>query len=139
MLTLSQLMLGVILVAPIAGCASIGPGTISRDRVDYAGAMAESWKEQTLLNIIKLRYLDTPMYVDVSSVVASHELQTQVGTDWRFYPTPLSSAQTYRHLHADARFTDRPTISYVPLTGERFINGLLRPLPPQTVFAMMEA
>ena len=139
MRTLLQLIVGLLLLAPIAGCASIGPGTIPRDRVDYAGALADSWKEQTLLNIVKLRYLDTPMYVDVASVVASHELQARVEADWRFYPTPLSSAQSYRNLHAAGRYTDRPTISYVPLAGERFINGLLRPLPPQTVFAMIEA
>ncbi len=95
--------------------------------------MAESWKEQTLLNIVKLRYLDTPMYVDVSSVVASHELQTQLDAAWRLYPNPFSTAQDYSNLEARGRYTDRPTISYVPLTGERFINGLLRPLPPQAI------
>jgi hypothetical protein len=107
--------------------------------VDYASAMAESWKEQTLLNIVKLRYLDTPMYVDVSSVVASHELQAQLDVTSRLFPTPFSTAQDYYELKARGRHTDRPTISYVPLSGERFINGLLRPLPPQTLFAMMEA
>jgi hypothetical protein len=101
--------------------------------------MADSWKEQTLLNIVKLRYLDTPMYVDVASVVASRELQTQLDVTSRLFPTPVSTAQDYYNLEARGRYTDRPTISYVPLTGERFINGLLRPLPPQTVFAMMEA
>lgn len=136
---LPRLLDCIFLAGQIAGCASIGPATIPRDRVDYAGAMAESWKEQTLLNIVKLRYLDTPMYVDVASVVASHELQTQLEATWRLYPTPLSSAQSYRNLEATGRYTNRPTISYVPLAGERFINGQLRPLPPQTIFAMIES
>jgi len=139
MQALSRPILGLPLALALAGCASIGPATIPRDRVDYSGAMAESWKEQTLLNIVKLRYLDTPMYVDVSSVVASRELQTQLDATWRLYPNPVSTAQDYSNLEARGRYTDRPTISYVPLAGERFINGLLRPLPPQTVFALMEA
>ncbi|KAB2919063.1 MAG: hypothetical protein F9K29_07540 [Hyphomicrobiaceae bacterium] len=139
MRALSWSMLASILAFALVGCASIGPVTIPRDRVDYSGAMAESWKEQTLLNIVKLRYLDTPMYVDVSSVVASHELLTEVDTTVRIVPTPVSSAQSYGNLEARGRYTDRPTISYVPLAGERFINGLLRPLPPQTLFALMEA
>jgi hypothetical protein len=139
MRALWRTVLGLTFVVGLAGCASAGPGTIPRDRVDYASAMAESWKEQTLLNIVKLRYLDTPMYVDVSSVVASHELQTQLDVTSKLFPTPFSTAQDSYELKGRGRYTDRPTISYVPLSGERFINGLLRPLPPQTLFAMMEA
>jgi hypothetical protein len=132
-------LLGLITAFVLSGCASVGPGTISRDRVDYAGAMAVSWKEQTLLNIVKLRYFDTPMYMDVASVVASHELMGELTATSRVVPHPMSSAASYSNVEAQARYTDRPTISYVPLAGERFINGLLRPLPPQTVFALIEA
>ncbi|HTO67238.1 MAG TPA: hypothetical protein VMM15_38975 [Bradyrhizobium sp.] len=45
----------------LQACASIGPGTVPRDRVDYLGAMGDSWKEQTLLNIVRLRYGDAPV------------------------------------------------------------------------------
>ncbi len=40
-----------ILLLLCAGCRSIGPGTVPRDRMHYAAAVAESWKEQLLLNI----------------------------------------------------------------------------------------
>ena len=57
-----QLRLTLVLVAAIAlaGCKAIGPGSVQRDRLDYANAIGDSWKEQALLNIVKLRYFDTP-------------------------------------------------------------------------------
>jgi hypothetical protein len=52
---------------------------------------------------------------------------------------PSSRVDTNRSFGATGSFSDRPTISYSPLTGEKFVNSLLRPIPPQAVFAMIVA
>ena len=51
------------------GCASIGPGTVTRDRFDYVTAISDSWKSQMLFNLVKLRYGDAPVFLDVASVI----------------------------------------------------------------------
>ena len=53
-----------------------GPKTGSADRFDYATAIGESWKQQTLLNIVKIRYMDLPVFLDVSSIVAGYSIET---------------------------------------------------------------
>ena len=64
----------------LSGCHSIGPRTVTADRFDYSSAISDSWKQQILLNIVKIRYLDLPVFVDVTSVVAGYSLQTGVST-----------------------------------------------------------
>ncbi len=58
-----------LLALGLAGCAGIGPSTVSRDRFDYTEAISDSWKHQMLLNMIKIRYGDAPVFLDVSSVI----------------------------------------------------------------------
>src|SRR5437867_3876707 len=125
-------------LALLPGCKSIGPGTVPRDRFDYASSISESWKRQTLLNIVKLRYLDPPIFVDVGQIVAGYSLETSVSAGGSFPETTGFGGNTATVAGA-ARFTDRPTITYTPLTGNRFVKSLMTPLPPESVFFTIQS
>ena len=76
----------ILVVCILSGCMSIGPATIARDRFDYVSAISESWKDQMLLNIVKLRYADVPVFLDVSSVISQYGLEGIVNfsAGWNF-------------------------------------------------------
>jgi len=135
--TRALLRLTACLAAAVAlqGCQSIGVSSVYRDRIDYGGAIADTWKEQTLLNIVKMRYFDTPTFLDVSSVISSYQLQGDVRLASEIFP--YARVDRNRTVGVSGSFTDRPTISYSPLSGEKFVNSLLRPIPPQAVFGMI--
>lgn len=133
-----MLSLCLAATATLAGCTHLGPKSVAVDRFDYSSAIAESWKQQTLLNIVKLRYMDLPVFVDVASVVAGYSLQTGVTVGG------VASSQgavqgDYGSVGGQAIYTDRPTITYVPLTGEKFLRGMITPIDPKNVFFMLQS
>lgn len=130
----TRLLLCMLVLLP-AGCATMGPQSIPRDRQGYSSAIGESWKEQTLLNIVRLRYADAPMFLDVSSVVASYSAEGQLDAGVNFPSNDASNSA----IGGYGRFTTKPTISYAPLTGDKFTQSLLRPIPPVAVFQMIQA
>jgi hypothetical protein len=126
----------------VVGCASIGPGTVARDRFDYTSAVAESWKSQMLLNLVKLRYGDTPVFLDVGQIVSGYTVQSTFSAGGSIFSTsgvvpgvPNSSVV----LGAQGQFIDRPTITYAPLAGERFARSLMTPIPPAALLSLIQA
>jgi hypothetical protein len=136
----AQRLGAVAALSALVGCSSIGPAVIRRDRTDYSGAMASSWKEMQLLNIVKFRYFDPPIFVDVPSVVSQQELYGQATFEAQVVPNPLTtSTRDFYRPQLQSHYTDRPTISYTPITGLQFVNLLLRPIPPATIFSLIDS
>lgn len=118
----------------LAGCASLGPRTVERDRFDYSRSVAESWKLQALLNIVKLRYLDPPVQIDVGQIVSGYSMESTLSLGGQ-----AGGDDEGVTLGAGGAYTDRPTITYVPLTGRRFLRATVMPLPPSAVFFVVQA
>jgi len=124
---------GLTLVA--TGCTrAIGPHAMVRDRAQYSESLSDSWKDQTLLNIVKLRYADPPTFVDIGSIVVSYTVQQNASVGGTIQ-SPNGSAV----LGAGGSLSNTPTITYTPLTGDKFIRGLMTPLPPPSVFSTIQA
>jgi hypothetical protein len=67
---------GICLLAwSLAGCTGFGPATMRYQQADYAAALADAGKRQTLLNIVRLRYGDVPAFVTVNQILAGYSLQ----------------------------------------------------------------
>jgi hypothetical protein len=121
----------------LAACTSIGPTTIPRDRFDYGGALAESWKNQLLLNLVKLRYLDLPIFLEVGQIVSGYTLESSASIGGQIGNTVAGT--NFLELGTTGRYVDRPTITYKPLTGENFLASFLTPIAPAKVLALVQA
>ncbi len=127
----------------LAGCQHYGPSTIAADRLPYNRAVACSWKEQTLLNIVRLRYMDTPFFIDVPQITSGYALQGVATTNAGIFP-PVSNLASFAQqlgltLNLQGTYLDRPTISYTPQTGAQFIRNLTTPINPGSVLFLLQS
>lgn len=128
----------ILAASMLSGCASVGPRHIVRDRFDYSEALSRSWKENMLLNLVRLRYADAPLFLDVSSIVEQYTLQGELSGAAQF-PVNSGGSSNPASVGGNVQWADRPTISYQPLTGSRFTKSLLTPLKPAEVMDLVQA
>lgn len=132
-----KLMLAGVLGALLAACVNLGPRALDRDQLAYGASIGDNWKNQMLANLVKMRYVDMPVFVDVGQIVGGYTLETQV--DGRLgFSDSLIGGDT-RSIGGAGRFTDRPTITYMPKTGEDYLRSLLAPVEPSAVLALVLA
>jgi len=119
------------------GCAGIGPRTVTRDRFDYVTSISESWKRQMLLNLLKVRYSDAPVFMDVASVINAYELTGEVNLSGEY--APIGRGDTFGHVGAAGRYSDKPTITYQPLAGDKFTRSLMLPIPIPGILSLIQS
>jgi hypothetical protein len=129
-----SLLASIVLSLP--GCPSFGPPSVDRDRFDYMNAVASSWKQQTLMNIVKLRYADTPVFLEVGQIISGYQLEGTVSVAGTL--NSASALGDVLSLGTAGRYTDRPTITYMPLMGAHFMHVLMTPVPPPALFMLIE-
>ena len=122
----------------LSGCASIGPPTVARDRFDYVEAISDSWKRQMLLNLLKVRYADAPVFLDVTSVISSYEFHGQAGVFGQRAPEGRAG-DSFAGVSANGSYTDRPTITYAPLSSDKFARSLMSPIPISGIALLIQA
>jgi hypothetical protein len=119
-----------------SGCSSVKPSKASTDRIDYGQVIAESWKRQTLLNVVRLRYADAPVFLEITSIINSNSVGGNINAGTGF-PGASPSGITF-DLGGSKSWSNTPTVSYQPLMGERFTRSLLEPIPPSSVFQLIQ-
>ena len=122
-------ILVIIFLVLIFGCAKLGPATLKSERSNYNLAVQRTNDEQLLLNLARLKYRDTPFFMEVSSVATQFTLSTSANAS----TTLESGVKGLFGLGGSVGMVERPTVTYSPLQGDKFIQRVLSPLPLQTI------
>jgi hypothetical protein len=133
---LARTAAAVTALLALSGCLGIGAQRIGIDRSDYSNHLRETNKEQLLLNIVAMRYGDAPLFLEVSSVISQYTRESSASAGIGVVENPGDSSGS---IGGSVLLRETPTITYTPLSGDRFSRGMLSPIPPASLLAMMEA
>jgi hypothetical protein len=122
----------------LTGC-SIGPKTVTRDRFEYRQALSRSAREELLMNIVQFRYMESPTFMSISSVVTQYSLEGTISANANWNRGSELGPDSAIGTGAASRFTDRPTITYSPMIGRQFTESILTPIRPEAVLALIES
>lgn len=105
-----------------------GPYNLRNDSVQYNQALQTSTDSQLLLNIVRLRYRDTPTFLQVGIISASYENSCAIGSDFKLDSlNKVSSAVSITpKISVDRK--EKPTTTYQPVRGEGFVKEFLSPI-----------
>jgi hypothetical protein len=118
-----------LLAAILAGCA-IGPRALQESRLQYNEVVKSTAEQQLLLNIVRLRYTDTPSSLAVANIAAQFELVKNLSIVPFFAASGAAINQSFRSIlpGAGLAMADRPTLSLVPIDDQEFTRRLFTPL-----------
>ena len=122
-------LLFVLLVFGQIGCFNLGPVSIKSERSKYNLSIQKTNDEQLLLNLVRLKYRDTPFFLEVGNVASQFRLKNKAS----FTAQLESIVEDIFNLGASTSYEESPTISYTPLQGDKFVKNILSTLPLKTI------
>jgi hypothetical protein len=107
-----------------SGCTTgFGPRAVQGERPDYNEKIVRSTDQEILLNLVRLRYNDSVLFLDLGSVVTQYNYSASVNAGGTVTGTGTGDATFGTGLG----YSEEPTLTYTPLRGEDFATRVLTP------------
>jgi hypothetical protein len=120
-------------VLTASGCVTRGPAAIRVQRGQYSTAIQQTTDEQLLQNVVRLRYGQTPTFLELTGAVV--QLRTETGGDARVdFGSSATAGLGVSHI-----ISEQPTVTYVPSQGEAYVRRFLAPVTPQTLLLLWDS
>ncbi|MCF6225476.1 MAG: hypothetical protein L3J22_04120 [Xanthomonadales bacterium] len=127
----------LLLFASLTACqSSFGPSALRETHPAYNQVMVNSLNQQMLLNLVRLKYYDTPYFLKIASVTATLSLGGNASMGGA---ANTSSSNNVATAGLGLNYSDQPTISYVPLQDGDFLKDILSPISLEALLMMTQS
>ncbi len=135
MKVIARILLAVCTVSLVTSCAHWGPARLRADQVDYARALGMAKKRAILDAMVQLRFADAPSFVTVSQIIAAYTFDASVGATLN---AGSGSEPSYALANGSLSYSNHPTFTFTPTTGDAFATAYIRPLAPALVLPLAQ-
>lgn len=113
----------------------IGPDSVEDGRGQFNNVIAETNDQQLLLNLVKRRYGDNIALLEINSVSTTLEWKRGGGLALNIFDGDDNDSNNLG-INANGAYTERPTITYLPVKGPELIKKVLSPLDPDVLILL---
>jgi hypothetical protein len=124
----------VLVTAFLGGCTQMGPQVLMTGRPQYNVAVQKTEAQQLLLNIVRNRYNEPILFLDITSITSGFSRGVNGGLLGSFSSGSNSGVTS---LGGDIR--ENPNVFYAPNTGEKFVRQMLTPIDLRTIALLLQA
>ncbi|MEI6779599.1 MAG: hypothetical protein WCQ21_01655 [Verrucomicrobiota bacterium] len=123
------------LAALLGGCA-VANNAIRSDFTDFNNIIQYNQTQQMLLNLVRMHFRESPMFLQPGSLTASYE--SHVGAS---LGASIGSPGNTKSADAgvDYSFSTKPTVSYIPVEGKNYVQQFLAEISPDTFCLLLRS
>ncbi len=128
--------LGLILIlVGLTACGLRSGPALRQSSLGFNRALQHALSEQMILNLVRLRYGEPPVFLEVTSISTQYGFSGDLAGGVKInevYPDSYS-------LNLGFSYAVKPTFTFVPLQGEEFAKRLLSPIPIEHLILLLNS
>ena len=125
---------GLLVMSLLAGC-TIGPAVYESSFTQYNDAVRKTMDEQMLANLVRMRYYESPMFLQVASLNTTFSVGANAGAT----ASSVSGGDDTLGASIGGSYSETPTISFSMPESEKYYGRLLAPLSAAQVTSLVLA
>lgn len=119
----------------MSGCGFHSQRVLKDASLGFNAVLHHTVGEQMLLNLVRLRYGEGPIFLEVASISTQHSFSGNAGASASIKEAMPDSYGVSLGLS----YSEKPTVTLVPLQGEEFARRLLSPVPVEHIIILLNS
>jgi hypothetical protein len=114
-----------VTLASSSGC-EVANQALRADFTDFNTILRSNETQQMLLNLVRMHYRETPLFLQAGSLTASYESSISADSSASIPAGDPSSIE----IGGSYRFSSKPIISYTPVEGTENVQQFMAEITP---------
>lgn len=131
---MKKFAIGLICLLATSCTPKVSYHNLQDDSVGFNEAVKRGFDKQLLMNIVRLRYRDTPTFLEVNTISSSYDFKRTLGSTFETGTDDVTSIGWRPSFSIE--YNEKPTTIFAPLQGKTYVDRMLTPVPFDTILLL---